>query len=131
MMSDVFYYNTHLHITTWVIGIILFLVVLNLLKKSNEKAAKITHMVLRLFYLFIIITGALLWFNNYSQAGGSLFTESVVKSLAGVWVIGAMEMVLGATKRGKSAFAGWLQLVIALILVLALGFGKLQLGILP
>ncbi|MGP4073464.1 YisL family protein [Piscibacillus sp. B03] len=130
-MGDVFYYNTHLHITTWVIGIILFLVVLNLVKKSNEKAAKITHMVLRLFYIFIIVTGALLWFNNYSGTGGGMFAESIVKSLAGVWLVGAMEMVLVSTKKGKSTFAGWLQFALSLILVLALGFGRLQLGVLP
>ncbi|MFD2639413.1 YisL family protein [Piscibacillus salipiscarius] len=130
-MGDVLFYNTHLHITTWVIGIILFFVVLNFVKKSNEKAAKITQMVLRLFYIFILVTGALLWFNNYMGTGGGTFTESVVKSVAGIWLIGAMEMVIGFTKKGKSTFAGWLQFALAIILVLALGFGRLPLGILP
>ncbi|RPF52071.1 YisL family protein [Aquisalibacillus elongatus] len=129
-MADVFLYNTHLHITTWVVGIILFFVVLSLLKKSKEKPAKITHMVLRLFYIFIILTGALLWFSNYSHVGGSLFAESVVKSLAGVWLVAAMEMILVKVKKGKSTFLGWLQFILALILVLSLGFARLQLGIL-
>ncbi|TFB22048.1 DUF1516 family protein [Filobacillus milosensis] len=124
-------YNTHFHITTWVIGIILFLVVLSLIKKSNQKAAKITHMVLRLFYVLILVSGALLYFNNYINAGGSLFAEAIIKSVSGVWLIAAMEMILVKVKKSKSTFAGWLQFVIMIILVISLGFGRLQLGILP
>ncbi|GEL76913.1 YisL family protein [Tenuibacillus multivorans] len=128
---DALYYNTHLHITTWVVGIILFLVVLALLKQSNEKAAKITHMILRLFYILIIVSGAILFFSNYIDTSGGTFAESIVKSLAGIWLVAAMEMILARVKKGQSSFAGWLQFALALILVLALGFGRLPLGILP
>lgn len=44
-----------------------------------------------------------------------------LKALAGLWVIGAMEMVLAAVKKGKSAAAGWTQWVIALVVTLFLG----------
>ncbi len=40
MMGDVLFYNTHLHITTWVIGIILFFVVLNFVKNLTKKQLK-------------------------------------------------------------------------------------------
>lgn len=33
--------------------------------------------------------------------GGGTFTESVVKSVAGIWLIGAMEMVIGFTKKAS------------------------------
>ncbi len=123
---------THMHITTWVIGIILFVVVLSLVKKEDKaKAAKITHMILRLFYILILLTGLELFFRHYIGVTGGMLAESIIKSLAGVWLIGAMEMVIVRTKKGKSAFSGWLQFVIALILVLALGFARLPLGILP
>ncbi|MGM8214697.1 DUF1516 family protein [Bacillaceae bacterium W0354] len=123
---------THMHITTWVIAIILFVVVLSLMKKEDKaKAAKITHMVLRVFYLLILLSGLDLFFRHYFGLTGNLLAESIIKSVAGVWVIAAMEIVLAKVKKDKSAFSGWLQLVLALILVLALGFGRLPLGILP
>ena len=39
---------THLHITSWVLGFILFIVAMMLYKQNNEKPAKIFHMSLRL-----------------------------------------------------------------------------------
>ena len=60
--------TTHLHITTWVIGIILFFVAYSLLKKGSPKA-KMTHMITRLFYILIFLTGGMLISNfNASYA---------------------------------------------------------------
>ncbi len=123
---------THLHITTWAIGIILFVVVLAFMRNEEKaKVAKITHMVLRLFYVLILLTGLDLFFRFYLDAPWSEISEALVKSLAGVWVIASMEMTLVRGKKGKSTFGGWVQLVIALILTIALGFGRLPMGILP
>lgn len=52
--------GTHLHITAWVLGIILFFVAFALAGK-NDKGAKIVHMIVRLFYLIIIATGVELY----------------------------------------------------------------------
>ena len=123
---------THLHITTWAVGIILFIVVLSFIgKEGKEKAAKITHMVLRLFYVLILLTGLDLFFRFYIGAPWSETTEALVKSAGGIWIIAAMEMILIRGKKGKPTFGGWLQFVIALILTIALGFGRLPMGILP
>lgn len=122
---------THAHITSWAIAIILFVITLALVNKDGkEKAAKITQMVLRVFFILVLLTGLDLFFRYYWELTGNLFAESIVKSLAGIWVIASMEMIVGKVKKGKSAFSGWLQFVIALILVLALGFGRLPYGIL-
>ena len=43
--------TTHLHITAWVIGIILFFVTYSMLKSGNPKA-KMVHMITRLFLSF-------------------------------------------------------------------------------
>lgn len=112
---------THAHITTWVITFILFFVVLSL-QKANSPKVKMVSMLLRLFYLLIIVTGALLL-----QMLASIPPLYIVKAVVGLWVIGAMEMVIARVKKGKSTQIAWLQLVVAFVIVLYLGL-KLPLG---
>lgn len=112
---------THAHITTWVIAFILFFVALSLQNAGSPKV-KMVHMVLRLFYLLVIATGAVLL---YMLA--SIPPLYIVKAVIGLWVIGAMEMVLIRAKKGKNTQMAWIQLAIVFIIVLYLGL-KLPLG---
>ncbi|QGH35657.1 DUF1516 family protein [Gracilibacillus salitolerans] len=121
---------THLHITAWVVGLIL-LFVSYAMYKNESKAGKIVHMILRLDYLLIIITGFLLFINNiavYTNSAGIL-GEVIVKMIAGIWVIGALEMLLIKTSKSKPAKSAWIQLIIAFLIVLILGFGRLPFGV--
>ncbi|WP_163583368.1 YisL family protein [Gracilibacillus saliphilus] len=121
---------THMHITAWVVGLILLLVSYAMYKNGN-KSGKIVHMILRLVYLLIIITGFLLFINNtgvYTNSAGIL-GEVIVKMIAGIWVIGAMEMVLNKTNKAKPAKSAWIQLIVAFLIVLILGFGRLPFGV--
>ncbi|MGN8644627.1 YisL family protein [Gracilibacillus sp. HCP3S3_G5_1] len=121
--------TTHLHITAWVVGLILLFITYALYKGGN-KSGKMLHMILRLDYLLIVITGILLFTNYLDVYTGSAGTlgEVIVKMLAGVWVIGAMEMVLVRTSKSKATKGAWIQLIIALLLVIILGFGRLPIG---
>ncbi len=110
--------TTHLHIATWVIGLILFFVAVGLHKSGQAKGSKISHMVLRLFYLLIIGTGAALFF-THSSIDPALYG---VKFLLGVLVIGFMEMVLVRSKKGKPTGVMWILLILALLGTLYLGF---------
>ncbi|UFU00532.1 YisL family protein [Radiobacillus kanasensis] len=121
--------NTHLHITSWVLAIILLLVALSFYKKDNQKVGKILHMILRLDYLLILYSGGAL-LTGYFQTG-EMLPEVITKVLAGIWVIAAVEMVLTKTAKNKPVRGTWIQFAIALVLVLALGFGRLPLGLLP
>ncbi|KYD15576.1 hypothetical protein B4168_3036 [Anoxybacillus flavithermus] len=112
---------THAHITSWLITIVLFFVAVSLLRSGSSKA-KIVQMVLRLFYILTIITGLLLL---HSIASISILY--IVKTIAGLWLIGAMEMVLISMKKEKSAKAAWIQWIIAFALALFLGL-SLPLG---
>ena len=80
--------TTHFHVFTWVVGIILFLVAA--VMANGTKGKKITHMIARLFYVLIVISGALLFF-KYSSANAALYG---VKFLLGLLTVGMMEMVL-------------------------------------
>jgi uncharacterized membrane protein SirB2 len=111
---------THAHITAWAVGIILFFVAYTMYKNRNSKA-KMVHMITRLMYILIIITGFLLYQSIMKTATGNIHMWYGMKMLVGVWVIGAMEMVLVRTKKEKSTNGAWIQFVIALLVVLYLG----------
>lgn len=117
-----------MHVTSWILGIILLLVALVLYKQGNQKGGKIVHMILRLMYLIILFTGGYLLFDvymaNFTMPTGA---EAITKGLAGIWVIGAMEMILVKTNKGKPTTSAWVQFVIAFILVLVLGYIRLPL----
>jgi hypothetical protein len=109
--------NTHAHITTWVIGVILFFAAVYLHKSGKKKAMKIVHMTLRLFYLLIILTGVLLFWKHQ----GVFPMQYGLKLLGGLWVISMFEMILVRMNKGKSTGIFWAQLIIALIVTIYLG----------
>lgn len=115
----------HMHITSWVLGFILFIVALVLLNGGKAKPAKIVHMILRLDYLFILFTGGHLLGIYFGNIQMPLFAEAMTKGVAGIWLIGAMEMILVKNAKAKSAKGAWIQFVIALIIVMVLGFVRL------
>ncbi|MFD1850041.1 YisL family protein [Oceanobacillus bengalensis] len=114
---------THMHITSWVLGFILFIVAFVLLKQG--KNAKVVQMILRLDYLFILYTGGALLGDYISNSGMPILAEAITKGVAGVWLIAAMEMILVKSSKNKSVTGVWIQFVIALIIVMVLGFVRL------
>ncbi|HSO58585.1 MAG TPA: YisL family protein [Paenisporosarcina sp.] len=115
--------STHLHITTWVIGIILFFVAVTM--TNGSKGQKITHMVLRLVYVFIILTGVALFMLGMDSEMGMLYG---FKLIGGVLVIGMMEMILVRMKKQKATTMFWILLFVFLFITMFLGF-KLPMGI--
>ncbi|WP_066187028.1 MULTISPECIES: YisL family protein [Gracilibacillus] len=118
---------THLHITAWVLAVILLFVSYAMYKKGS-KAGKILHMILRLDYLLILYSGGDL-IADYFIGTNSYLPEAIVKGVAGIWVIAAMEMILVKTAKSKPAKSFWIQFIIAFIIVLVLGFGRLPIGV--
>lgn len=117
--------NTHLHVTSWVLAFILLAIVVVLNKQGKAKGAKITHMVLRLDYLLILYSGGALLAHYFN---GAMLTEAIIKSIAGIWVIAAMEMIGIRGSKGVSTKGAWIQFVIAVLLTLILGFARLPGG---
>jgi uncharacterized membrane protein YjdF len=114
--------TTHLHITTWVIGIVLFLVAAFMNRES--KGRKIVHMILRLFYVLIIISGLAL-FIEWSSSDAMQYG---LKFLFGLLTIGMMEMVLIRSKKQKPVTLFWVLFVVFLFVTMFFGF-KLPVGI--
>lgn len=122
----------HLHITAWLLAIILTFVVSSFYKQEKTQQAKILHMILRLDYLLILYSGGSL-LGNYivNGASGSLLGEVIVKVIAGVWTIVAMEMISVKGKKDKPVKGWWIQFIVAAVIAIILGFGRLPLGVLP
>ncbi|WP_188455265.1 YisL family protein [Virgibacillus oceani] len=120
--------NTHLHITAWALAFILFIVVVILHKQGKAKGAKIVQMILRLDYLLILYSGGSLLANYFGAS--PMMGEAIFKGLAGIWAIFAMEMISIKMGRNEATKGWWIQLVIAVLLTLILGFGRLPLGLL-
>lgn len=112
----------HAHMTAWFLALILFFVALGLHKSGKEKGSKIVQMVLRLVYVLILVTGFMLLFGI-----STISTMYILKAAVGLWVIAMLEMILIRTKKNEKASILWIQFIIALVLVLALGF-SLPLG---
>ncbi|MBR0614295.1 YisL family protein [Bacillus safensis] len=117
--------GTHLHITAWVLGIILFFVAFALAGK-NDKGAKIVHMIVRLFYLIIIATGVELYVRTGMKIPGYV-GEYIGKMILGILVIGFMEMVLVRKKKGKSVTGVLIGFIVFAIVTILLGL-RLPIG---
>ncbi|MFX3673934.1 MAG: YisL family protein [Paenisporosarcina sp.] len=115
--------STHLHITTWVIGIILFFVAV--MMTNGSKGQKITQMVLRVFYILILLTGIALFMQGMDSDMGMLYG---FKLLGGILIIGMMEMILARMKKQKPANVFWILFFVFLFITMFLGF-KLPMGI--
>ncbi|WP_025786047.1 YisL family protein [Sporosarcina sp. D27] len=114
--------STHLHIFSWVVGIIMFLIAAT--QPLDSKGRKITKMVLRVFYILIIITGVAL-FIRYMDSNAALYG---VKFVFGILTIGMMEMVLARQSKSKPTQLFWILFVVSLLITMFLGF-KLPIGL--
>ncbi|WP_153732006.1 YisL family protein [Sporosarcina obsidiansis] len=113
--------TTHFHILTWVVGIVLFLVSASM--ASGTKGKKIAHMILRLFYILIIVSGAALFFTHMGL-NSMLYG---IKFVLGLFTIGFMEMTLVRGNKGKNTGLMWILFIVFLLATLFVGF-KLPLG---
>lgn len=117
----------HLHVTAWALAFILLFVVTYLFKQNDSKLGKILHMVLRLDYLVILFSGLSLFFSYSDKMNGEL----IVKVIAGLWAIVAMELITVRMNKDKPTKGFWIQLAIAALIAILLGFTRLPLGVLP
>lgn len=114
--------TTHFHIFTWVVGIIVFLVAA--VMANGTKGKKITHMITRLFYVLIIISGVALFIKGMDYGRGA---EYGIKFLLGLVTIGMMEMVLVRSTKGKPVTMFWILFFVFLFATMFFGF-KLPMG---
>ncbi len=112
---------THFHILTWVVGIIVFIVASGM--EPGTKNRKILHMVARLFYILILLSGLMLFF-GHSSLDPMMYG---IKFLFGLLTIGMMEMVLVRSQKNQDVKMFWILFIVFLVVTMFLGL-KLPLG---
>ncbi|MFC4619648.1 DUF1516 family protein [Camelliibacillus cellulosilyticus] len=112
----------HAHVGFWTLAIILFIVSYILVKTGSGKAQKVVHMILRLVYLCVFITGIIMVVQFY---GGGSYGWPTVKGLFGLLVLAMMEMVLVKANKKQNTIVYWILLIIGLIAVFYIGYGVL------
>jgi hypothetical protein len=113
----------HAHVSSWMMVLLLFIVVLVLHKVGKAKGAKITHMVLRLFLLLAAITGIGMIFQYTSYS--AVMVPLTLKVILSLYVLFLVEKVLVQTKKGTLQSHYWIQFVLVVATILYLGLGVL------
>jgi hypothetical protein len=116
-LINIFYQS---HAGSWAILVLLFLIAFLLAKGGKAKGAKIVGMVLRLFYIIMLVSGAGMLF------GYGFPIMYIVKAVLAVLMIGMMEMIVGRTKRKESTGMFWIILIVLLALVVLMGYGVIH-----
>lgn len=116
-LFNIFYQS---HIGSWAILVLVFLITFLLAKSGKERGAKIVGMVLRLFYVIMLVSG-----------GGMLFRLSfplmyIIKAVLAVVMIGMMEAIIGRTKRRESTGVFWGVMLVLLVLIVLMGYGVIS-----
>lgn len=107
------------HIGSWAILVLLFFISYFLIRGGAKRGGKIVHMILRLFFVIMVVSGVGLLFGYKFPA------VYVVKGILAIILIYAMEMLLVRTGKGtigQKAPTYWAIVIVTLILVLLLGF---------
>ena len=104
------------HEGSWIFVAILFFLTVFLYKKSSKKSATITQMILRIFYLLMILSGLgmIIAFNF------PLFYTT--KGIIAVVMVGFMEVCCGRLAKNAPYFTLFIVSTILLIVVLLMGF---------
>ncbi|HIW12547.1 MAG TPA: YisL family protein [Candidatus Salinicoccus stercoripullorum] len=106
----------HLHLTAIVIAVVFFFITYFSIKNPGDpdaKYAKAPHMVARLFYVIVLVSG-LVVFIQAMGINGMLYG---LKFLAGLFTIGLMEMAVIRKRKGTGQTLFTIFLVLAVITI--------------
>ena len=107
----------HLHLTSIIVAIVLFFV--SAMMQKGSTAQKITHMILRLFYILILFSGGYVFSETMASP---LAMEYGLKLLGGLLVIGLMEIILVRKEKEKTIGFLWILFIIILAFTLYMGY---------
>lgn len=112
-MINIFYQS---HAGSWFFTILLFAISYALFRKGRMKPQKITHMILRVFFIIMIISGIGM------VVALQLPVAFILKGVLAFILIALMELILTRSVKGKETKVYWLPSAGVLLLVLLIGF---------
>lgn len=120
-LYNIFYQS---HAGSWAILVLLFVIAFFLFKNGARKGGRIVHMVLRLFYIIMLVSGGGMVVGLMMASGFPVMY--VIKGVLAVMLIGLMEMILGRTSRSERSGMFWIMMLVFLVLIVLMGFGVIQ-----
>lgn len=114
----------HLHLTTIVLAVILYVIALVFYQKGGQgNAGKMSHMILRADYIFLIFSGLIVYIQNMEgigASGGHMMYG--LKVLFGLGTVALMEMSLIKAQK-KTSSANTLKIIAIIVLVITVALG--------
>ncbi|WP_462420106.1 YisL family protein [Salinicoccus sp. Marseille-QA3877] len=114
----------HLHLTTIVLAVLLYVIALVFYQKSGPgNTGKMTHMILRADYIFLIFSGLIVYIQNMegiSASDGHMMYG--LKVLFGLAVVALMEMSLIKTQK-NSGSANTLKIISYIVIIVTIALG--------
>lgn len=107
------------HVGFWSLLILFFLITFGLAMAGKAKPKKALHMITRLLYICVFVTGLYIVITYVSS---TYWIWPVSKGLFGLLVIMFMEMILIKTRQASTALY-WVMLIIGFIGVFWIGYG--------
>lgn len=110
----------HLHITSWVLAIILALYVGHGYK--NGQNVKVAHMILRLLYFVILGSGVAIFMGLNQNMPSDIKMLYNVKMALGIIMLGIFEYFTVSSKKGRKMFIPATVFTVVILALLYLGF---------
>lgn len=114
----------HLHLTTIILAVVLYVIALVFYQRGGPgNAGKMSHMILRADYIFLIFSGLIVYIQNMEgiSAAGDHMTYGL-KVLFGLGAVALMEMSLIKTQK-KTGAANTLKIIAVIVLVITVALG--------
>lgn len=109
--------QTYIHMFSWFVLLFLFFFVLIMHKGSKER--KILHMIVRLMYVIVIITGGALY---VLMMNSDLSFVYVLKVIAGLVFIALAEITMIRANKSKKFQIPFLLSLVMIVLMMILGY---------
>lgn len=104
------------HVDSWTITLVLFILSLILIKTGPAKVQKIFHMILRLFLVITLLTGIGLLVSYHFKG------IVLLKGTLGIFLLFLIEMVVIKTRNNDRVLFWWFIFIVDIILVGWIGF---------
>lgn len=112
-----------IHASSWAVLVVLLIVTAILYSNNKIKVGTITHMILRLMYIIMLVTGIGMLSLAIKNSGMTSFTWTFLgKAVLAILMIGVTEMLLVRIKKQKTSMKMWIIDSVLLIAVLGIGF---------
>ncbi|WP_408868911.1 DUF1516 family protein [Brochothrix campestris] len=112
-----------IHASSWAILIVLLIAAAMLYSNKVIKVGTIVHMILRLMYVVMLVSGCGMLFLAIDNSGMNSFTWTFLgKAVLAIAMMGVSEMLLIRIKKQKTSLVMWIVDIVLLVAILGIAF---------